>query len=138
DRAYQNALAYAKDRLQMRSPTGPKAPDKPADPIIVHPDVRRMLLTCKALTEGSRALALHGASLLDVIERSDDTATRQHADELLSFLTPIIKACLTEWAVEATSHALQCFGGHGYIREWGMEQIVRDTRITTIYEGTTG
>ncbi|MFA7668717.1 MAG: acyl-CoA dehydrogenase C-terminal domain-containing protein [Burkholderiaceae bacterium] len=138
DRAYQNALAYAKDRLQMRSPTGPKTPDKPADPIIVHPDVRRMLLTCKALSEGSRALALHGASLLDVIERSDDAATRQHADELLSFLTPIIKACLTEWAVEATSHALQCFGGHGYIREWGMEQIVRDTRITTIYEGTTG
>ncbi len=138
DRAGQNAIAYAKERLQMRSPSGPKLPDKPADPIVVHPDVRRMLLTCKALTEGSRALALHGASLLDVIERSDDADARRHADELLSFLTPIIKGCLTEWAVEATYHALQCFGGHGYIRESGMEQIARDARITTIYEGTTG
>ena len=138
DRALQNAAAYARERLQMRSPTGPKLAEKPADPIIVHPDVRRMLLTCKALSEGSRALALHGSSLLDVIERSEDAATRQHADALLSFLTPIIKGCLTEWAVEATSHALQCFGGHGYIRESGMEQIARDARITTIYEGTTG
>ncbi|MCX7555665.1 acyl-CoA dehydrogenase C-terminal domain-containing protein [Xanthomonadaceae bacterium JHOS43] len=138
ERARQNAAAYARERLQMRSPSGPKAPDKPADPIIVHPDVRRMLLICKALTEGSRALALHGSSLLDVIERTDDAATRQHADELLSFLTPIIKACLTEWSVEVTYHALQCFGGHGYIREWGMEQLARDARITTIYEGTTG
>lgn len=138
DRAYQNALAYSKDRLQMRSLSAPKNPDKPADPIIVHPDVRRMLLTCKALSEGSRALGLHGSSLLDVIERSTDADTRQHADELLSFLTPIIKACLTEWSVEGTYHALQCFGGHGYIREWGMEQLARDARITTIYEGTTG
>ncbi len=138
ERAYQNALAYAKERLQMRSLSGPKFPDKPADPIIVHPDIRRMLLTCKALIEGSRALALHGSSLLDVIERSPDAAARQHADELLSFLTPIIKACLTEWAVEGIYHALQCFGGHGYIQESGMEQLARDVRITTIYEGTTG
>ena len=138
ERAYQNALAYAKDRLQMRSLSGPKHPDKPADPIIVHPDVRRMLLTCKALAEGSRALGLHGSSLLDVIARSEDANERQHADELLSFLTPIIKACLTEWANEGISLALQCFGGHGYIREWGMEQLARDARITTIYEGTTG
>ena len=138
ERAYQNALAYAKERLQMRSLSGPKFPDKPADPIIVHPDIRRMLLTCKALIEGSRALALHGSSLLDVIERSPDAAARQHADELLSFLTPIIKACLTEWAVEGIYHALQCFGGHGYINESGMEQLARDVRITTIYEGTTG
>ena len=138
ERAYQNALAYAKERLQSRSLSGPKYPDKPADPIIVHPDIRRMLLTCKALIEGSRALALHGSSLLDVIERSPDAATRQHADELLSFLTPVIKACLTEWAVEGIYHALQCFGGHGYINESGMEQLARDVRITTIYEGTTG
>lgn len=138
ERAWQNALAYANERLQMRSLSGPKFPDKPADPIIVHPDVRRMLLTGKALIEGSRALALHGSSLLDVIERSQDASQRQHADELLSFLTPIIKACLTEWAVEGIYHALQCFGGHGYIREWGMEQLARDARITTIYEGTTG
>jgi len=138
DRAYRCALAYSKERLQMRALGGPKFPEKPADPILVHPDVRRMLLTCKALSEGSRALALHGASLLDVIERSSDAAERKQADELLSFLTPIIKACLTEWAVEGTYHALQCFGGHGYIREQGMEQLARDARITTIYEGTTG
>lgn len=138
ERAYQNALAYAKERLQSRSLSGPKYPDKPGDPLIVHPDIRRMLLTCKALIEGSRALALHGSSLLDVIERSPDSATRQHADELLSFLTPVIKACLTEWGVEGIYHALQCFGGHGYITESGMEQLARDVRITTIYEGTTG
>jgi len=138
ERAYQNALRYSKERLQMRSLSGPKAPDKPADPLIVHPDIRRMLLTCKALTEGGRCLALHAASLVDVLERSQDAAERQAADELLSFLTPIVKACLTEWGVEGTYHALQCFGGHGYIREWGMEQLARDARITTIYEGTTG
>ena len=137
-RAYQNALSYSKERLQMRAAGGAQRPDKPADPIIVHADVRRMLLTCKALIEGGRALAMHGASLLDVIARSEDAGQRQHADELLSFLTPIIKACLTEWAIEGTHHALQCFGGHGYIREWGMEQLARDARITTIYEGTTG
>jgi alkylation response protein AidB-like acyl-CoA dehydrogenase len=138
DRAYQNALAYSRDRLQMRSLSGPKRPDKPADPLIVHPDIRRMLLTCKALGEGSRLLALHAAVQVDLLERSSDAEERKGADELLSFLTPIVKACLTEWSVECTYHALQCFGGHGYVREWGMEQLARDARITTIYEGTTG
>jgi alkylation response protein AidB-like acyl-CoA dehydrogenase len=138
ERAYQNALRYSRDRLQMRSLSGPKHPEKPADPLLVHPDIRRMLLTCKALTEGGRALALHAGTLVDIMERTDDAAERQRADELLSFLTPIVKACLTEWSVECTNHALQCFGGHGYIREWGMEQLARDARITTIYEGTTG
>jgi alkylation response protein AidB-like acyl-CoA dehydrogenase len=138
DRAYQNALRYARDRLQMRALSGAKFPDKPADPIIVHPDVRRMLLTCKALGEGSRLLAYHSGTLLDLIEHSPDAEERKAADELLGFLTPITKACLTEWAVECTYHGLQVFGGHGYIREWGMEQLARDARITTIYEGTTG
>ena len=138
DRAFQNALAYSRDRLQMRSLSGAKQPQKPADPIIVHPDIRRMLLTCKALGEGSRALALHAATLVDTIERHPDKEVQKQADELLSFLTPIVKACLTEWSVECTYHALQCFGGHGYVREWGMEQLARDARITTIYEGTTG
>jgi alkylation response protein AidB-like acyl-CoA dehydrogenase len=138
ERAYQNALRYSRERLQMRSLSGPKHPEKPADPLLVHPDIRRMLLTCKALTEGGRALALHAGTLVDIMERTDDPAERQRADELLSFLTPIVKACLTEWSVECTNHALQCFGGHGYIREWGMEQLARDARITTIYEGTTG
>jgi alkylation response protein AidB-like acyl-CoA dehydrogenase len=138
DRAYQNALRYARDRLQMRSLSGPKFPDKPADPIIVHPDVRRMLLTCKALTEGGRALSYHAGTLVDVLNHSSDEAERKQADDLLGFLTPIVKACLTEWGVESTYHALQCFGGHGYIHEHGMEQLARDARITTLYEGTTG
>lgn len=138
DRAYQNALAYSRDRLQMRSLSGAKFPDKPADPIIVHPDVRRMLLTCKALVEGGRALSYHAASLIDVVGHSDDPDERAQADALLGFLTPIVKACLTEWGVECTYHALQCYGGHGYIVEHGMEQLARDARITTLYEGTTG
>ena len=138
DRAYQNALAYSRDRLQMRSLSGAKFPDKPADPIIVHPDVRRMLLTCKALAEGGRLLGYHGASLVDVVAHTPDAEERAQADVLLGFLTPIVKACLTEWGVECTYHALQCFGGHGYIHEHGMEQFARDARITTLYEGTTG
>ncbi|MGV8931304.1 MAG: acyl-CoA dehydrogenase C-terminal domain-containing protein [Luteimonas sp.] len=138
DRAYQNALRYSRERLQMRSLTGAKFPDKPADPIIVHPDVRRMLLTCKSLTEGSRLLGYHAASLVDVAAHDSDEAQRKQADALLGFLTPIVKACLTEWGVECTYHALQCFGGHGYIAEHGMEQLARDARITTLYEGTTG
>ncbi len=137
DRAFQNALAYSRDRLQSRSLSGPKSPEKPADPLIVHADIRRMLLTCKALGEGSRVLALHAATLVDLCERATDADERRHAEELLGFLTPIVKACLTEWSVECTYHALQCFGGHGYVREWGMEQLSRDARITTIYEGTT-
>src|SRR5690606_38424843 len=107
-----------------------KFPDKPADPIIVHPDVRRMLLTQKALVEGGRLLGYHAASLVDVIAHGD-AGERERADALLGFLTPITKACLTEWDVECTYHALQCFGGHGYIAEHGMEQLARDARITT-------
>ena len=138
DRAFQNALDYSRDRLQGRSLSGAKFPDKPADPLIVHPDIRRMLLTCKSLAEGGRMLALHAATLVDVLERSKDEAERKEADVLLGFLTPIVKGLLTEWGNECTYHALQCFGGHGYVREWGMEQLARDARITTIYEGTTG
>ncbi len=138
DRAYQNALRYARERLQMRSLSGAKFPDKPADPIIVHPDVRRMLLTCKALIEGGRAMGYHAASLVDVLEHGHDAEERRQADALLGFVTPIVKACLTEWGIECTYHALQCFGGHGYIAEHGMEQLARDARITTLYEGTTG
>ena len=138
DRAYQNALRYARERLQMRSLSGAKFPGKPADPIIVHPDVRRMLLTQKALVEGGRLLGYHAASLVDIIGHGDDAEERARADALLGFVTPIVKACLTEWGVECTYHALQCFGGHGYIAEHGMEQLARDARITTLYEGTTG
>ena len=137
DRAYQNSLAYAKERLQMRALSGAKYPDKPADPIIVHPDVRRMLLTQKAFAEGGRAMAYHAATLVDVIARSTDAEERKAADELLSFVIPIVKGVLTEAAVECTYDALQIFGGHGYIREHGMEQLARDARITTLYEGTT-
>ncbi len=138
ERAYQNALRYSRERLQSRSLSGPKAPDKPADPIIVHPDVRRMLLSQKALIEGGRLLSLHAYSLLDAAEREGDSAARERADILVSFLTPISKACQTEWSIENTYNAMQCFGGHGYIQEWGIEQFARDARITTLYEGTTG
>ncbi len=138
DRAYQNALAYSRDRLQMRSLSGTKFPDKPADPIIVHPDVRRMLLTCKALIEGGRVMGYHGALLVDTASHAADADERAQADALVGFMTPIVKACLTEWGVECTYHALQCYGGHGYIAEHGMEQLARDARITTLYEGTTG
>jgi len=138
DRAWQNALRYSRERLQMRSLSGIKCPDKPADPIIVHPDVRRMLLTQKALVEGGRALGYHAATLVDIASHGADEAERSRADALLGFVTPIMKACLTEWGVECTYHALQCFGGHGYIAEHGMEQLARDARITTLYEGTTG
>ena len=138
ERAYQNALRYARERLQSRSLTGPKQPDKPADPLLVQPDVRRMLLSQKALVEGGRLLSLHAYSLLDVAEKAQDPAARERAHTLVSFLTPISKACLTEWSIENTYNALQCFGGHGYIKEHGMEQYARDARITTLYEGTTG
>jgi hypothetical protein len=138
ERAYQNALAYARDRLQTRSLSGAKFRDKPADPIIVHPDVRRMLLSIKSLTEGARLLALHAGTLVDIAHHAPDQAERAQADTLVSFLTPISKACQTEWSIENTYNALQCFGGHGYIHEHGMEQLARDARITTLYEGTTG
>ncbi|HVF35470.1 MAG TPA: acyl-CoA dehydrogenase family protein, partial [Candidatus Saccharimonadia bacterium] len=136
ERAYQNSLAYARDRLQMRSLSGAQRPDKPADPIIVHPDIRRMLLTQKASAEGGRALAYYACTLVDIVDKSPDPDERKRADELLGFLTPIVKGVLTELAVECTYHALQVFGGHGYIKEWGIEQIVRDARVTMIYEGT--
>ena len=137
ERAYQNALSYARERLQMRSLSGPKFPDKPADPLIVHGDIRRMLLTQKALIEGGRALGLYAATLVDIQHRSTDENEVKRAEVLVSFLTPIVKALLTENANECTSLALQIYGGHGYIAEHGMEQYARDARITTIYEGTT-
>ena len=134
--AYQNALAYAKDRIQMRSLSGPKAKDKPADPIIVHPDVRKMLLTAKAYAEGGRALAIYSAILLDKELNHPDEKVRKDSGEMLSLLTPIVKAFITDNGHISTSACLQVFGGHGYIKEWGMEQYVRDNRINMIYEGT--
>jgi alkylation response protein AidB-like acyl-CoA dehydrogenase len=134
--AYQNAVAYAKDRLQMRSLSGPKAPDKPADPIIVHPDVRKMLLTARAYAEGARALALHTVLLLDQELASDDEDVRKQCADEVALLTPILKAFFTDNAWIATSHCMQVYGGHGYIAEWGMEQYVRDARINMLYEGT--
>jgi hypothetical protein len=134
--AYQNAVAYAKDRLQMRALTGPKAKDKPADPIIVHPDVRKMLLTARAYAEAGRALCVHTALALDKeLSHPDEDVRRESADEV-ALLTPIVKAFLTDNGWIATSHCMQVFGGHGYVREWGMEQYVRDARINMIYEGT--
>jgi hypothetical protein len=134
--AYQNALAYAKDRTQSRSLTGVKAKDKPADPIIVHPDVRKMLLTAKAYAEGGRALSLYCALLLDREFNHPDEAVRKESSEIVALLTPIVKAFITDNAWTATSACMQVFGGHGYIKEWGMEQYVRDSRINMIYEGT--
>jgi butyryl-CoA dehydrogenase len=134
--AFQNALVYAKDRIQMRSLSGVKAPDKPADPIIVHPDVRRMLLTAKAYAEGGRAFSYYVALLIDRELNHPDEAVRQEAADQVALLTPIIKAFLTDNGWIATSEAMQVYGGHGYISEWGMEQFVRDSRINMIYEGT--
>ncbi len=134
--AYQNALAYAKDRVQMRSLSGVKAPGKPADPIIVHPDVRRMLLTAKAYAEGGRALACYSALLLDQELHHPDAQVRQDAAELLALLTPIVKAFITDNGFDAAVQCQQVYGGHGFIKEWGMEQFVRDARINMIYEGT--
>jgi len=134
--AYQNAAAYAKDRLQMRSLSGIKEPTKPADPILVHPDVRKMLLTARAYAEGGRALAVYTTLLLDREVASTDEAERAECADLVALLTPIVKAFFTDNAWNATSQCLQVFGGHGYIREWGMEQFVRDSRINMIYEGT--
>jgi hypothetical protein len=134
--AYQNAVAYARDRLQMRSLSGPKAADKPADPIIVHPDVRKMLLTARAYAEGARALALHTVLLLDQELSHPDHAVRKACADEVALLTPVLKAFFTDNAWLATSHCLQVYGGHGYIAEWGMEQFVRDARINMLYEGT--
>jgi hypothetical protein len=136
--AYQNGLAYAKDRLQMRSLTGAKFPDQPADPIIVHPDVRRMLLRSKSITEGGRALAYWTGMNLDIANKHPDPAERQKADDLVALLTPIVKGYLTDMGSAVANECLQIYGGHGYIAEWGMEQYVRDARIAEIYEGTNG
>ena len=136
--AFQGGIRYARERLQMRSLTGPKAPDKAADPIIVHPDVRRMLLTMKAFAEGNRAMIYFAAKLVDVTRYSQDEEERKKADALLAFITPIAKAFMTEVGFEAASHGMQIYGGHGYISEWGMEQNLRDSRIAMMYEGTTG
>lgn len=134
--AYQNAVVYAKDRLQMRSLSGVKAPEKAADPIIVHPDVRKMLLTARAYVEGGRALAYFAALQIDRELHHPDAEVRKEAADLLALLTPITKAFLTDNGWIATSNCLQVYGGHGYIAEWGMEQFVRDARINMIYEGT--
>ncbi|MEZ2350427.1 acyl-CoA dehydrogenase C-terminal domain-containing protein [Caballeronia sp. RCC_10] len=134
--AYQNSLAYAKERLQMRALTGPKAPDKAADPIIVHPDVRRMLLTQKAYAEAGRAFAYWAALNIDKELSHEDESVRREAADFVALLTPVIKAFLTDNAFEGTNLAVQIYGGHGFISEWGMEQYVRDARINMIYEGT--
>ena len=134
--AFQNALAYAKDRIQMRSLSGVKAKDKEADPIIFHPDVRKMLMTAKAYAEGGRALAIYCTLLLDKEHHHPDEKVRKDAGEIVALLTPIVKAFITDNGHIATNACMQVFGGHGFIKEWGMEQFVRDNRINMIYEGT--
>ena len=134
--AYQNALAYAKERIQSRSLSGVKQPSQPADGILVHPDVRKMLLTAKAYAEGGRALNLYCALLIDQELNHPNAAVRQQAADMVAMLTPIVKAFITDNGWTATSSCLQVLGGHGFISEWGMEQYVRDARINMIYEGT--
>jgi alkylation response protein AidB-like acyl-CoA dehydrogenase len=134
----QGAAAYARERLQSRSLSGVKNPKGDADPIVVHPDVRRMLLTVKSLAEGNRMLGHYCAQLLDIQEHAKDASEREEADQLLAFMTPIAKGFMTETGFEGANLAMQVFGGHGYIAEWGMEQNVRDARIAMIYEGTNG
>ena len=139
--SYQGSLPYAKQRMSMRALSGKKDPDKPADAIIHHADVRRMLLTQKAIAEGGRAMIYHAAQLADKMNdalKRGDQAEFEAYDDKLGFYTPILKGFLTELGFEAANHGMQVFGGHGYIKEWGMEQIVRDARIATLYEGTTG
>jgi hypothetical protein len=136
--AYQGAVAYAKERLQGRSLSGPKYPDKPADPIIVHPDIRRNLLTIRAYTEGCRALGLWVAAMMDRAERLTDAEEKEQAEEFIALLTPVVKALFTDLGFESANLAIQTYGGHGYIRDHGMEQYARDARIAMIYEGTNG
>lgn len=136
--SHQNAVAYARERLQGRAPSGARHPDKPADPIIVHPDVRRMLLTQRAYVEGCRALGVWAARSLDLAGHDPDAAERARAEDFLALITPVVKALITDLASEVTNLGMQVLGGHGYIREHGMEQYVRDCRITQIYEGTNG
>ena len=134
--AFQNALAYAKDRLQMRSLSGTKAKDKEADPIIVHPDVRKMLMTARAYADGARALQVYCSLLVDQEQHHTDEKVRKDSAELVALLTPIVKAFVTDNGHISTNACMQVFGGHGFIKEWGMEQYVRDNRINMIYEGT--
>ncbi|HEY8566996.1 MAG TPA: acyl-CoA dehydrogenase C-terminal domain-containing protein [Beijerinckiaceae bacterium] len=136
--AYQNAVTYAKDRVQGRSLTGPKAPEKAADPIIVHPDVRRNLMQIRAFNEAARALVLWTALQSDVAHRSEDEAERKVADDHTSLLTPVLKGVLTDVGFDNAVKAQQMYGGHGYVEEWGMSQFVRDARIAQIYEGANG
>jgi hypothetical protein len=136
--AYQNAVHYANDRRQGRALTGPQDPEEKADTLFVHPDVRRMLLDAKAFTEGMRALCLWGALQADLIHKAETEEERQTSDDLLSLLTPVIKGYGTDKGYEVATNAQQVYGGHGYIAEWGMEQYVRDARISMIYEGTNG
>ncbi len=136
--AYQNAVGYTKERIQGRSVAGAKHPEKPADPIIVHPDVRRSLMTMRANNEGCRALGVWVANALDRAERATDHAERAEAQDFIALMTPIVKALFTDLGFESTNLALQTYGGHGYIVDNGMEQLVRDARITMIYEGTNG
>jgi alkylation response protein AidB-like acyl-CoA dehydrogenase len=136
--AYQGALAYARERLQGRSPAGASAPDRPADPLIVHPDIRRMLLTMKAQIEPARALAYEIALEIDIADRHPEPERRQAAEDLVALMTPIIKAAFTDLGFQAANLAVQVWGGHGYIRANGMEQLVRDARIAQIYEGANG
>lgn len=136
--AYQNAARYARERLQGRAPGGAVSPEQPADPIVMHPDVQRMLLTQRAFVEGGRALTYWAGLQIDLAHKHPDPEVREAASDLLGLLTPMIKAYCTDKGVECTGMAMQCFGGHGYIREWGMEQFQRDARITPLYEGTNG
>jgi alkylation response protein AidB-like acyl-CoA dehydrogenase len=136
--AYQNAANYARDRLQGRSISGAKNAEGPADPIIVHPDVRRMLMTSKAFTEGARALAAITGLQIDLLHRHPDEAVRQKADDYVALMTPVVKAYFTDMGVDVASLAVQTYGGHGYIQENGVEQFLRDSRIAPIYEGTNG
>ena len=136
--SYQNARTYARERLQSRAPTGAVAPDKMADPIIVHPDVRRMLLSMKAMTEGGRAFASYVGQQLDLAKFSTEPLEQEQASALVALLTPVAKAFFTDTGFDSCVLGQQVFGGHGYIREWGQEQLVRDVRIAQIYEGTNG
>jgi hypothetical protein len=136
--AYQNAAAYARDRLQGRALSGPQAPDKPADPIIVHPDVRRTLLTIRAFNEAARAMVVWTALKSDVAHRSNDPKDREAADDHMGLMTPVMKGVMTDVGFSNTVLAQQIYGGHGYIAENGMEQFVRDARIAMIYEGANG
>ena len=138
ERSYQGAAKYARERLAMRSISGVKNPDGPADAIVEHPDVRRMLLTQRVIAEGGRAMVTYASQFADVYRAGNSQAERDAAEVRLGFCTPILKGFITELGVEAANHGVQVFGGHGYIKEWGMEQILRDSRIATLYEGTTG